>query len=265
MIVMRGALLATSMVMLSIAPGVYAQEQPESRWQNWDVTIGAGALYEPVSPGIDEYEVGVLPYVDIVYRDRFFLKSERGLGAYLFMSEQEPEVAFGLALGYEGGRDEDDASEQLDGLGDLDATAEIIAFAEGELGPFELELELAQGLGGHEGFTAELGAGIERPIGNRLMVGAGPFIRYADDQYMESFYGITAVQADRSTRYTDAYDAGGGFESAGFGVNAAFAVTDHWSVLGSAEYTQLLGDAADSPIVDDEGFMTFGAAVVYRF
>lgn len=265
MIATRGTLFAASIALLSMATTAYAQEQTENRWEDWDVTVGLGAQYEPVSPGIDEYEVSPIPYLDVVYRDQFFLKSEMGLGAYLFRSDDDPEFAVGVALGFEGGRDEKDAPTQLDGLGDLDATPEAKIFAEYEMGPFEFEVELAQGLGGHEGLRAEFAAGAEMPVGDRFTIGAGPFISLASGQYMESFYGITTAQAARSTKYTSAYDAGSGFESAGLEVNAAYSINDQWSLVGFADYTQLLGDAADSPIVDDKGFATFGIATTYRF
>ena len=257
---------AVSCFILATIPGLaFGEGNYQGRWQDWDVTIGAGAIYEPVSPGIDEYETSPVPFIDIEYLDRYFLKTGKGLGAYLLRSEGAREYGIGIALGLEGGRDEDDAKEQLDGLGDLDDTIEARIFAEGGIGPVDIELELAQGLGGHEGFRAELGASMDYAFNDNLMVEAGPGIAFADSNYMESFYGITAAQANRSTRYSTAYEAGSGFESAGFEAGMTYQFNKHWVARGVAEYTWLLGDASDSPVVDDDGFMSFGALVAYRF
>lgn len=243
----------------------YKDQQMGTRnWQDWDVTVGVGAEYEPVSPGIDEYEIDPLPYVDIEYKKQFFLKSNLGLGMYLLRSQEDPEYGMGIALGYNEGRNESDAKTQLEGLGDIDAAPEAIVFFEGEVGPIEMELELAQGLGGHEGFRGELYAGVDGMVTDRLYLGAGPFITYGDQQYIESYFGITPGQAARSVTY-DQYDTDGGFESYGVEASARYQLTQSWSALGFVEYTSLMGDAKDSPIVDDEGFFSAGTAIAYTF
>lgn len=273
--------LATALVMAAMMPPqstAGAQESdPESgmdsgremgtrNWTDWNVTIGFGTAYEPVSPGVDEEEFEILPFVDIEYLDRFFLKSERGLGAYVLRSQDGPEYGFGFAIGYDAGREESDARRELDGLGDIDPSAEAIFFAEGEVGPVELELELAQGLGsdGHGGFRGEVSAGIEAPISDRLALGAGPFLTFADSQYMGSYYGVTSGQAARSSRF-ERYDADGGLESYGIEATARLKLTQNWSLIGFAAYTRLAGDAKDSPIVENEGFFSGGAIVAYTF
>ncbi len=242
------------------------REMGTRNWTDRNITIGLGTAYEPVSPGVDEYEFELLPFVDIEYLDRFFLKSERGLGAYVLRSQGGPEYGFGFAIGYDAGREESDARRELDGLGDIDPSAEAIFFAEGELGPVELELELAQGLGsdGHGGFRGEVSAGIEAPAFDRLVLGAGPFLTFADSQYMGSYYGVTSGQAARSSRF-ERYDADGGLESYGIEATARVKLTQNWSLIGFAAYTRLAGDAKDSPIVENEGFFSGGAIVAYTF
>ena len=273
--------LATALVMaVMVPPQSTARAQdgdPESgmdsgremgtrNWTDWTITIGLGTAYEPVSPGVDEEEFEILPFIDIEYLDRFFLKSERGLGAYVLRSQDGPEYGFGFAIGYDAGREESDARRELDGLGDIDPSAEAIFFAEGEIGPVELELELAQGLGsdGHGGFRGEVSAGIEAPVFDRLALGAGPFLTFADSQYMGSYYGVTSGQAARSSRF-ERYDADGGLESYGIEATARLKLTQNWSLIGFAAYTRLAGDAKDSPIVENEGFFSGGAIVAYTF
>lgn len=168
------------------------EEMGTRNWKDWDVTIGIGGEYDPVSPGVDKTEFEVLPYFDIEYKDRYFLMHERGLGAYLLRSEDESEYALGVAVGYAEGRAESDARAELDGLGDIDGAAEVVVFAEGGIGFIEAELEVAKALGGHDGLAAELSAGVDAPVTDRLFVGVEPFITYADKKYTESFYGVSA-------------------------------------------------------------------------
>lgn len=242
----------------------YEEEMGTRNWKDWDVTIGIGGEYAPVSPGVDKTEIEVLPFFDIEFKDRYFLKFERGLGAYLLRSEDEPEYALGAAIGYAEGRDEADARAELDGLGDIEEAAEVVLFAEGEIGFVEVELEVAQALGGHDGLTVELSAGSDASVTDRLFVSVEPFITYADDKYTESFYGVSPSQAARSATYSQ-YNTGSGFENYGIELEAHYKITQNWSAFTSASYTKLLGDAKDSPIVDKEGFFGVSLGVAYTF
>jgi outer membrane scaffolding protein for murein synthesis (MipA/OmpV family) len=78
--------------------------------------------------------------------------------------------------------------------------------------------------------------------------------------------GVDADNARRSGFST--YDAGGGIKGIGLSMNAAYQWDEHWGVTGMIGLTQLVGDAADSPIVDDAGSATQGVAALgisYRF
>lgn len=240
------------------------EEMGTRNWKDWDVTVGISGEYGPVSPGVDETEFEALPYVDIEYKDRYFLNFERGLGAYLLRSADEPEYALGVAVGYAEGRDESDAKAELDGLGDIDGAAEGVLFAESEIGFVEVELEVAKAFGGHDGLTAELSAGVDAPVTDRLFVGVAPFITYADEKYTRSLYGVSASQAANSETYSQ-YDADGGFENYGVELEANYKITQNWSAITYASYTRLLGDAKDSPIVDNEGFFSVGVGLAYTF
>lgn len=245
----------------------YEQDEEEMgtrNWKDWDVTVGIGGEYEPVSPGVDKSKFEALPYIDIEYKDRYFLNFEKGLGAYLLRSKDGPEYALGIAIGYDEGRDESDARAELDGLGDIDAAAEFVLFAEGEIGFFEVELEVAQAVNGHDGLTAELVVGVDAPVTDRLFVGLAPFVTYADEKYTQSFYGVSASQAANSATYSQ-YDADAGFENYGVELEANYKITQNWSAITSASYTRLLGDAKDSPIVDDEGFFSVSVGLAYTF
>lgn len=240
------------------------EEMGTRNWKDWDVTIGIGGEYGPVSPGIDKTEFDVLPYVDIEYKDRYFLNFEKGLGAYLLRSEGEADYALGVAVGYAEGRDEKDAKKELEGLGDIDGAAEAVIFGEVEVGFVEVELEVAKAMGGHEGLTAELSAGVDAPVTDSLSVGVAPFISYADKKYTQSFYGVSAKQDANSATYSR-YDADGGFEKYGVELEANYKINQNWSAMTNVGYTRLMGDAKDSPIVDNEGFFNAGVGLAYTF
>jgi outer membrane protein len=54
----------------------------------------------------------------------------------------------------------------------------------------------------------------------------------------------------------------------GVALPVTYSPWEHWSLMGAVAYKRLLGDAADSPVVDDEGNanqFVGGMLVIYRF
>ena len=49
------------------------------------------------------------------------------------------------------------------------------------------------------------------------------------------------------------------------GARAIYVFGERWIVSTGGSFAQLQGDAADSPIVQDDSYFTFDAAVLYRF
>jgi outer membrane scaffolding protein for murein synthesis (MipA/OmpV family) len=68
---------------------------------------------------------------------------------------------------------------------------------------------------------------------------------------MESYFKIDGNNAARSG--LDTYDAGGGFKDIGLNVMTTFKPWEHWGFMGLLGYKRLIGDAEDSPVVEDEG------------
>lgn len=247
-------------------------EPSEADKGNWEVTVGAGVLHEAISPGIDQYESQVLPYLDISYKDRLFLNVRHGLGAYLVKQEDKEtglfeDLALGVAIDYDEGRDPADFDKRpvLKGLNKIDSTIEGKIFAEAEVSFVEFDFEISQDLSGigHDGWHAELSANLDFPVSDRFMLMVGPSIRYASEEYQQAYYGIDATES-LATGFGE-YKAGAGLESASFGVQGRYALSKHWSVLGLAQYESLLGDAKDSPFVEKDNQMVTGLAVAFTF
>jgi len=247
---------------------------------DWQVTVGAGALYGPAYSGSDESEVQPLPFLDVTWRDRVFLNVRNGFGVFVLNEGGGPpgpggqggspgggalieEYALGLSVRPSEGRNEDD-DDHLAGMGDIDLSAEIGAFGSLELGPVELGAEIYRDVaGGHEGLHGSIGATLGASPYRRLRVEAGPFMKFGDGQYLESFYGVSAEQSARSG--LAAYDAGSGIYAAGVEAMAHLAISDSWGLLAIAEYQRLVGDVADSPVVEEKGGVEVGAFLTYRF
>jgi outer membrane protein len=61
------------------------------------------------------------------------------------------------------------------------------------------------------------------------------------------------------------YDIDSGFKDVFLGVAASVPLGDRWSLKLAGRYAHLLGDAADSPIVEAESQWSGGVGLTYRF
>ncbi len=243
----------------------------------WDITIGAGVGVLPEYEGSDELEVTPLPMIEVVWDDWVFLGVD-GLGASLYQTNNLNILG---RVGYHFGRDEDDSND-LRGLGDVDGAATASLNIAYDLGPVSPYAEVTKHIGGTDGLQIQIGVQSMIPVG--LLTGdlsvsdidnienlgqSGPVLLlgisadWADDNYTGDYFGVTTVQSARSGLAQ--YNAEAGFKSVNIDIGVIYPVTDSWTVNGQLGYSQLIGDAADSPIVKKEG-QAFGAAFVsYKF
>jgi outer membrane scaffolding protein for murein synthesis (MipA/OmpV family) len=130
--------------------------------------------------------------------------------------------------------------------------------------PVVLRADVRKGLGGHGGWIGDLSAYM--PIAgkpDKFAVFAGPSLTLADDRYMTRYFGITPVQSARSGYPIHTTD--GGAKQVGFGITGVWFITDHWLLNANAAVQHLLGDAANSPIVQTPWGVSAVIAVGYRF
>jgi outer membrane protein len=89
---------------------------------------------------------------------------------------------------------------------------------------------------------------------------------WASDDYMGNFFSVNNSDAARSG--LDSYDADAGFKDVTLTASLTYRFAGSWSVTGTASAGRMLGDAADSPVVDDvgdENQLSAGALINYQF
>ncbi|MDE0331776.1 MAG: MipA/OmpV family protein [Nitrospinae bacterium] len=243
---------------------------------DWDIRIGAGARYVAKYEGSDEMKTRALPLLGITWKDRVFLNPRDGLGVRLY---DEGGLAVSAGVGYVFARDESDG-DALRGMGDIDETAAANLNLKYGFGLLAFRAGVSRHLGGSEGTLVKAGVGAIAPLA--LLNGRmkpqdsgsgglkGPLLKlgasatWADGAYMESYFGVNPAQSSASGH--PRYEPKAGFKSVDFEVGVIYLFADgHWAVNAQAGYSQLLGDAADSPIVRDEGRFSGGLFLSYRF
>jgi outer membrane scaffolding protein for murein synthesis (MipA/OmpV family) len=81
---------------------------------------------------------------------------------------------------------------------------------------------------------------------------------------MQTYFAVTPDQALASVAGLGVYDAEAGFKDVFVGGTAKIALSELWTLRFSARYARLIGDAADSPLVESENQWTAGVGLTYR-
>jgi len=242
-----------------------AQDGPKLDPGDWSVTVVAGVGTRPEYEGGKSIDVTPIPLLDIRVRpdwallDTVFLSTNDGLGALFFNGRG---FKLGAPVSYDVCRDEEDG-DRLNGLGDIDAAARLRLFVGTSAGPFDMQLSMQRMIGGVDGTTVSLTVShtwaLTRDLRLRLS-GAGD---WGDKNFMAGYFGVSSEQAALSG--LPRYDAGSGIKSVSLSTNALYALSPEWLIVGTLGIKNLMGDAADSPIVESElqPFGMFG--LLYRF
>ena len=218
--------------------------------------IGAGIRYEPSYESSSRYVFDPFPLVDFDYI-RFPNGFQLGGGDSDGFSIQP-------SFDYKRKRSAEDDSV-LTGLPNVDTSIELGATVGYEFDHVRVSLTGRYGVTGHNGFVGEAGIDIDVSPDDRFTVVAGPRLTFADSDYMNTYFGVSAASAASSS--FSAFDPSGGIKSAGFEVDTRYALTEKWAARGIFKWEHLLGDAADSPItaVGDKNQFSIGIGLTRQF
>ena len=230
-----------------VANAATAQEEAPPAG-TFSVSLGGGGLVAPDYPGSNHYAFRPLPALDVKYGDLIFLSVQDGLGANLV--NLDGFKAGPLAV-FQPGRHQSDNSSVLRGLGTVGDSIAVGGFASYTLGDWTAKVTGVQDVtNGNDGFvlngTVSYGTFVPPVI-----LAVTPGLTVVDNSYNRSFFGISQEQSRRSG--LPQHEADGGLESADLALTAIYPVTDRLSLVALTAYSRLLGDAADSPLVRDEG------------
>jgi len=233
----------------------------------WNVSLGGGAALRPTYLGSNRYELAPVLFADVTYRDMISLGAG-GLSAYW----HNDDLKIGVGLTDNGGRKDyrtnglfQTGDDRLKGLGDINSALGIRGFATYKVGFIVLDgavTKLTNHFDNH-GVFANVGVSAPQKLSDRLILTPHVVTTWANRNYMETFFGVTAAQAADSAFLE--FNAGSSFMNVAAGVAAAYLVNSHWFVRASADVTKLTGDAGDSPITFSSTNGTVSIVTGYRF
>lgn len=241
--------LALAVLAVSCAGTAFAQDFGATGGRNFSVELGAGIQGQPTYPGADDAEAS--PW--LLWRNAQF-----GTGGKV----DQQGFSIGPSLNIIGPRDESD-DDALEGLGDVDRAYEIGAQVSYGAGPVTAYGAVRRGFEGHEGVVGELGAKYRTDLSDRVTLWSGLELGYGNSDFTQTYFGVTSEQAANS-QYS-VYSPDSGFTSAAIKFEARYAINETTSILGEVEYGKLIGDAGDSPVVQDEYQAALRLGIVRRF
>ncbi len=228
------------------------------RWQ-----VGGLVYVSPKFEGAKSYQVTGFPFVAPAGLGDNGIVQIKGADDVRFRVLQFGNLELGPLAGYRFGRDEDD-STRLIGTGDIDGGFVLGAFATYRTGPLALSVSYhhqatGDDTGGLVRFSAEAVTRLSPTVKLTSSIGTN----YATDDYMTAFFGVNAAQHTASG--LPVYNPSAGFKDVYIGATAAIDLNDRWTLMLIGRYAHLVGDAADSPIVETESQFYGGAALSYKF
>ena len=118
----------------------------------------------------------------------------------------------------------------------------------------------------HDGTLVELAAAYKVLANEQVDLTFGLGATYADEDYMQTYFGVSP--ADNARSGLPVYNADSGVKDVGANLAVQYKFSSAWGALGAVRYNRLLGEAEDSPVVDNEGSENqffFSLAAVYFF
>jgi len=251
----------------------------------YNFLLGGGATISPDYEGSDDYDLQALPVLSLGWESdpviptggtglqlglhdiKLILPKSLDMGlAKLYRSEGVYRAHVGVS--YNGGREQDD-NAALNGMGDIDSHAMAIVGInfDAEDSGWQAAVKFEQAISSDDYGSVVTGEiGYELPLAKSLTLTPAVHTTWASDDHMQTYFGVSQAQAATSSH--SRYDAGAGVKSAGIGAELNWKITEHWMMNTNVGYTKLTGDAADSPLVENEGSSDQLEAmmmVMYRF
>lgn len=165
------------------------------------------------------------------------------------------------SLNYIGKRDSSDFPD-LRGMSDVGIAGEAGVKVSYRMGDMTSYGAIRKGFGGHHGVVGELGAKYRMEYSDKLTLWTGAELGMGSDDFTDTYFGVTGGEST-SSGYR-AYDPEGGAYIARLSVEARYEFMPETALMGRLTYGRLLGDASDSPLVQERNQPSISIGVARR-
>lgn len=228
----------------------------------WELSVGAGLVVGQETFGSEALRVIPVPAFDVRHRSGFYANPNRGLG---FEGRVGPVQGY-AGLGVDFTNRDPEASNRLQGLRRVPETAALKTGVKTTFRRVDFSLDISSRLGpaDRQGTQFVFDVGSARPLNlrnPRTILGGGAFVTAVDGRFADQFLSVTAQESARSGLAP--FEARGGLLDAGLRLQWIERYTPRWSSFVQVSAAGLLGDAADSPVVETS--TRFGALLFLQY
>ena len=247
-------LLILVMILFLLIPTGYAA----------NYSIGGGIGVKPDYEGSSDYEFVPLPAGSARFGNGMYIQL---LGLNLRANVIPSNMwRLGPVYNYRQERSDVDNSK-VDDMKNISDANELGIFGGFEWNNWFVFLDILGDTGNaYNGWYATLKGGYNYVISKAWMLSMGAHTTYADDDYMQTYFGVSAADSARSG--LKRYNADGGMKDVGIDLGLNWNFASSWDLRGIASISQLIGDADDSSPVVNEGSETQfmgGVMVLFKF
>lgn len=227
--------------------------------------IGAGAGFTPQYEGSNDIlAIPALTFAANWTSGQYIRLSGLGIEANILSNNK---WEFGPKLRFKLPRNEDIVdNDMVASLEEIDVSAMAGLFTRYKFGKgFDVKAEFTQDVSGvSEGGVAglELGYTFRK---HRFLTRFSANTTFATENYMDTYFGVNPENLNSSL--LSFYDLDGGIKDIGATINTTYFINSKWALSGQIGYNQLLGEVADSPVVENGNStqLSGGIIAIFRF
>lgn len=214
---------------------------------------------QPEYIGSDKYIPWPMPIIEINWRDKIFLSDKDGFGWNMVKTRH---VNFGPLVHYYLG-----SQNYPSGMDSVDAGGQGGAFFNFAFGHWRLDVKALYAFSGSsEGARANVGLSFGTRINKVWKIVVRADASYYNDNEMKTYFGVSPREASNdASSGMPQYSAKMGFADVGLGVDMDYGFNKNWSGIIRMKATQLLGNAADSPLSTKDFQGYGGVGIAYHF
>lgn len=216
-------------------------------------SVGLGVASVPRYEGSPNRRTALAPDLTFSYRttDWGHVDLDRNGLSWTFYDRND--LRGGVLLTGDGGRKDKNTSgadfasgdDRLRGMGEIRASAEAGVLV--GWGPLGLTYHKSLGQRGHRGAQVDLSATLPIPVTEAFAISLSAGATWADQRYMQAYFGVTPEQSAASGYAV--YTPRAGLRKVDLGIGAEYTLAPAVKLRANVGASTLGGDAKDSPIV----------------
>ncbi|HUU66448.1 MAG TPA: MipA/OmpV family protein [Methyloceanibacter sp.] len=240
------------------------------------IALGGSVIVKPKYEGSDEFEYIPIPIIIPRFSEtpdedpstfKKFRKrvNFRGLDDIRIRALGSERLQLGAVTGYITNREQNDG-DKLRGWGDVEGGLVLGGYAGFSVGAIQFDAAILDKVTGDEsGFELRFGAETTQQLTERTTIVARVGTTFGSEDYMQTYFGITPQQSARSKADVPVYSADAGIKDVFLAIGGTVDLTDRWLLKAGGRYGRLVGEAADSPVVESENQLSGVLGLAYRF